>query len=635
VRGQEVVWPVDNFDPRGTHGHPYSAGEITNVWSNWFGNAFNSLSWDPDNDGRHNPASGSMKIELNFSNPGPIPNQFEVYDGPNGIAQPTNGFHVTGFQCDIRFAAGSATVRAGNQFVFGYVEFGVGIRNGQQDYFGGIGVPASNTNWVHVNIKLDAKTNDNLYNISNVLIHMWGPHYGNPGLRGRSTLWVDNIKFTGVTPPVTNCTVDWNKKRQRIDGFGSSSAWEANWTTNQADLVFSTNRAVVYSDSHGHLYTNNGVGFSLLRSRVGPADSTEPDALPTTYEAQIMQWAQARGTRVWSTPWTPPAGFKSTNDIYDQHQSANDGLYGGSFLGGASNNLAYASQLANYAVWLKTNYGVNLYAISIQNEPDSDGNTYEHCQWTGAQFRDFIPYLRRALVAKGVGSTKIMLPESEGWRDDRNLAGPALADRRVAAEVEIIGNHNYDGGGFQNLARSNFGKALWETEISRNEDLTYDTANGVYYAQRIFLFMTVAQANSWNYWWTQHGLFDTNAVPAKRLFAIGNYARFVRPGDYRIDVVNHNPFTFISAYKDLVSGQFAIVAANPERTAITQTFNLAHFTADSVTPWITSAEYSLDDQAPLPVDDGSFTFSLPPMSVVTFAGQGHDADTESTSGSAN
>lgn len=634
VGAQTVYW-VDRFDPTGVGRFSYSSGQITNVWQNWFGDAFQSLSWDPSSDAGNDPASGSLKINLNFNNSGVVPNQFEVYDGPNGIPVPASGLHFTNFQCDVRFAPGSATVTTGGEATFAYLQFGVAIPNGQ-DYFGGMTIPASNTNWVHVSLGLDAKADANLQNISNILIHIYGPYYGSPGLQGRSTLWVDNLKFTGVVPPVTNCIVDWSKTRQRIDGFGASSAWESTWTTNQADLVFSTNPDVVYSDSRGNQYTNNGVGLSLLRSRIAPADSASASAVPTTMETQIMQWAQARGTRVWSTPWTPPVGFKSPDDIYDTHKAANDGLYGGSFRGGTATNLAYASQLANYVASMKNTYGIDLYAISIQNEPDSDGNTYEHCQWTGAQFHDFVPYLHRALFAKDVGSTKIMIPESQNWLDYRDVAGPALTDPRVAPDVGIIGNHNYDSDGPANPARNNHGKALWETEISRDPDaVSGDIDNGVFYAQRIFVFMTVAQANAWNYWWTQHGLFDTNAAPTKRLFTIGNYSRFVRPGFYRIDVANHNPFTCVSAYKDLSSGRVAIVAINPERAAVKQIFKLAHFTADTLTPWITSAGFSLADQAPVPVVRGSFTYSLPAMSVVTFVGQGDAAPTDITSASPN
>ncbi len=67
--------------------------------------------------------------------------------------------------------------------------------------------------------------------------------------------------------------------------------------------------------------------------------------------------------------------------------------------------------------------GINLYAISVQNEPDASVNTYDACQWTGAQIHDFATNLFSALAAKGVGSTKIILPESQNWIDPHNLGG--------------------------------------------------------------------------------------------------------------------------------------------------------------------------------------------------------------------
>jgi len=564
-----------------------------------------------------------MKITADFNGQGSIPDQFEVFDGFNGINPPLNGLQYTNFQCDVRFAQDSAAVNN----TFGYLQFGIAVGY-NQDYFGGVSVPSSNTNWVHVSINLDANADTNLQSINDVLIHIYGPYYS-PGLSGISTFWVDNIKFVGAAPVTTNCVVDWNNVHQRMDGFGASSAWDGSWTTNQADIFFSTNLGVVFSDNLGNQYTNNGVGLSLLRNRIAPASSASANATPTTVETNIMQWAQARGARVWSTPWTPAAGFKSPNDIYDTNLATGGGINGGSFLGGNVTNQAYASQLANYVASMKNTYGVNLYAISIQNEPDADVTTYEACQWTNTLIHDFVTNLYNALVAKGVGSTEIMLPESQNWQDYQNLAGPAMTDPNVAADVGIIADHNYDGAnGPATLTKNSYGKALWETEVSQLPGESSDIANGVYYAQRIFLFMTVAQANAWHYWWlvpyeSSIGLMDSNAAPTKRLFAVGNYSRFVRPGQNRIDVANNNPFTSISAYKDANSGSFAIVAINPEPVTVTQIFNLANFTASSVTPWITSSNLSLASQSAVTVTNASFTYPLPPLSVVTFAGQGY------------
>ena len=609
--GAQTVYVVDQFDPLGTGGNSYVAGQIGSVWGNWFGNAFQSLAWDPLSDANNNPASGSMKINLNF---GGSSNQFEVYDGFNGILPTINGLQYTNFQCDVRFAQGSATTNG----TFGYLQFGIAVGY-SQDYFGGISVPSSNTNWVHVSLNVNATADPNLQSINDVLIHIYGP-----AISGTSTLWVDNIKLVGALPVTTNCVVDWNNVHQPIDGFGASSAWLSSWTTNQADLLFSTNLGVVYSDTPGNIYTNNGVGLSLLRNRIAPASSASASATPTTVETNIMKWAQARGARVWSTPWTPPAGFKSTNDIYDSGKATGGGVNGGSFRGGTATNLAYASQLANYVAAMKNTYGVNLYAISIQNEPDAAVTTYEACQWTNTFIHDFVTNLYNALVAKGVGSTKIILPESENWQDPHNLSGPAMTDPNVAADVAIVGDHNYDGAnGPGNLTKNSYSKALWETEVSQLSGESSDIANGVYYGQRVFMFMTGAQVNAWHYWWLVNGLLDANAAPTKRLFTIGNYSRFVRPGYYRIDVANNNPITSISAYKDTNSGNFAIVAVNPGSTVVTQIFNLANFSAGSVTPWITSSNLSLASQSVVSITNASFTYILPAMSVVTFAGQGY------------
>lgn len=617
----QLVYWVDQFDPSGTSGYGYSSGQITNVWGNWFGDAFQSLSWDPSNDASNNPVSGSLKINLNFNNSGGIPNQFEVFNGFNAITPTLNGLQYTNFQCDVSFAPGSATITNGGVATFGYLQFGIAVGY-NQDYFGGVSVAATNANWVHVSINLNANTDTNLQSISDVLIHIYGPT-----MSGISTLWVDNIKFTGNPPANTNCVVDWNNVHQRIDGFGASSAWEGSWTTNQADLIFSTNLNVVFSDNLGNQFTNNGAGLSLLRNHIAPASTPLASDAGWTWETSIMQWAQARGAKVWSTPWTPPAGFKSTSDIYDTNQATDGGLYGGSFQGGTATNLAYASQLANYVASMKNTYGVNLYAISIQNEPDASVNTYEACQWTNTFIHDFVTNLYSALVARGVGSTKIMLPESQNWQDYQNLAGPAMTDPNVAADVGIIGDHNYDGAnGPANLTKNSYGKPLWETEVSNSTD-TNTIADGIYYAQRIFQFMTVAQANAWHYWWLDYGLLDVNGDTTKRLFTIGNYSRFVRPGDYRIDVANNNPITSVSAYKDPVSGNFVIVAVNPDPVTVTQVFNLANFTTGSVTPWITSATTSLAGQSAVSVANGSFTYPLPAMSVVSFVGQGFSPPT--------
>ena len=431
--------------------------------------------------------------------------------------------------------------------------------------------------------------------------------------------YLDDLLVLQTNPPpmVTNtaqCIVDWTNVFQRIDGFGASSAWRSTWTTAQADLLFSTNSGTGVAFDGKSNYNFTGIGLSLLRSRIAPGGST--------VEGAIMQMAQARGAKVWSTPWSPAANFKSNTNVD-----------GGSMVGNEANYQAYADQLAGYVVSLKTLYGVNLYALSLQNEPDANVTTYESCNWSAQQFHDFVPYLYHALVSSNVGSTKIILPESQSWTDPSNLVGTAMSDS-TSNDVSIVANHDYVadnnvGDQATPAAVNSYGKALWETEVALLSGSDSSINNAVYWAGRIHLYLTAAQVNAWHYWWLlpgtssgNEGLTDTNGIPAKRMYAIGNFSRFVRPNYYRVGVDNNTGLAQISAYKDSTSPNFSIVAINPSPgVLIAQTFTLTNCSAGSVTPWVTSGSLSLAAQSPIIVSNASFTYTLPALSVVTFIGE--------------
>ena len=578
VHAQTIITNViDQFSPAGAGGNSYAAGQIANVWGNWFGGAFQSLTWDSNNDANGNPNSGSMKIVANF----PLgTDQFEVWDGISGINPSLSGIIFTNFSCDVRFLSGSAVNSSGN---YGTLQFGVPTPGYGQDYFStSINVPASNTNWVHVSIPLNAVSDPNLLSISGVLIHIWGA-----GLVGPSTLWVDNIEFKGMATNSGTATINYTNTQQRIDGFGASSAWyQSAFSTADADLLFST---------------NTGAGLSLLRTRIAPGGIIDDG------EGLIAQQAVARGARVWSTPWSPPVNFKNTNSVN-----------GGSFVSSSANYQGYAAELANYVSIMKKTYGVNLYGLSIQNEPDVD-QTYESCLWTSQQFHDFLPYLATAMTNDNVSATKIILPEDEFWQ--WNLAANTLNDTVTSNLVGILAAHNY-GGTVGPVTQ--FGtpcpKTVWETEhyFGSGDDIT----NGLAVAQEIHSFMTVAQANAYHYWWlTGSGngsIADNTSSPAKRLFVMGNYSRFVRPNFYRVGATNTS-LSLISAYKDTNSYNYAIVAANPTPVPVVQKFMLANFPASgTLTQWVTSASQSLANLGPVGVTNNTFNCILPPYSVITF-----------------
>jgi len=576
LAAQTVTNVIDAFNPAGVGTNRYAVGQITNVWGNWFGGAFQSLSWDSTSDANNNPNSGSLKITANF----PVAtDQFTVWDGITGIQPALNGVQYTNFQCDIRFAAGSAA-SGGN---FGAVQFGMGTASYGQDYWNsGVTVSGSNTNWVHVSIPLNVNMDTNLSAIANVFVHIWGA-----GLVGPSTLWVDNIEFVGTATNTGTAVFNYTNTQQRIDGFGASSAWMSGMSAADADLLFSTNK---------------GAGLSLLRTRIAPGGVIDDG------EGTIAQLAQARGARVWSTPWSPPATFKTANSVN-----------GGSYVDTAANNQAYAAEIAGYVGAMKITYGVNLYGVSVQNEPDVSVE-YESCLWTSQQIHDYVPYLAAALTASNFTSTQVILPEDEHWQ--WNLAANTMGDLATSNYVGILACHNY---GTVAAAVTQFGtpcpKTIWETEhfLGTDDSIT----NGLQLAQEIHSFMTVAQASAYHYWWLTGGgtgsIADNTANPARRLFVLGNYSKFVRPNFYRVGGTNTS-LGLVSAYKDSGSTNFVIVAANPNNCTINQTLGLSNFPAATrLLPWVTSGTLALANQPVINVTNGVFNWQLPPWTVVTFS----------------
>ena len=207
---------VDDFAPSGVSpsnptnydyyqsSNNYASGQITNVWWNWFGGAFQSVVWDSTMDAKTNPASGSMKITANFSSAN---NQFCVWDQGttnNYFALNLNCSQYTNFEADVRFAPGSASDSGTyGSPIFGYLRFGDRTASYGQDWFGGTNIAANNTNWVHVSIPINANLDANLQNFQGIIIGI-DRNYYSLNLNGLSTLWVDNIKFVGPITAVSN-----------------------------------------------------------------------------------------------------------------------------------------------------------------------------------------------------------------------------------------------------------------------------------------------------------------------------------------------------------------------------------------------------------------------------------------------
>jgi glucuronoarabinoxylan endo-1,4-beta-xylanase len=405
-------------------------------------------------------------------------------------------------------------------------------------------------------------------------------------------------RYTGAQ----SATIYWNKTEQVIDGFGASDAAENRaMTSDEATLFFSPTA---------------GIGLSLLRTGV-PNDGSCTTINPKCAgEVSDMQLAIANGARVWSTPWSPPAAMKSNNNLDD----------GGTLL--AASYGSYATYLANYVKSLSTLYGINLYALSVQNEPEK-AVPYPSALWSGTAFNSFVgTQLGPTFAAEGL-TPLIALTETSTSQDLPAYTNPSM-NGAAAPYVGIIATHDYShvGAPAYPLGQS-AGKHLWETEVCDKDAFDPSIVSALKYAVYIHQWMTLANANAWHYWWLiglnaadNQGLVNSSGTVTKRLYMMGNYSKFVRPGFYRIDATaTPQKGVFVSAYKNSSSGALVIVAINQNTSNVSQSFSLSGTSVASVTPWTTSDTLNLAEQSDLSVSGGTtFTYTLPGSSITTFTG---------------
>jgi glucuronoarabinoxylan endo-1,4-beta-xylanase len=335
------------------------------------------------------------------------------------------------------------------------------------------------------------------------------------------------------------------------------------------------------------------LGYSILRVRIeeGIGDGWSSGSYSAwAPELANAQNAIARGAIAFASPWNPPASMKSGGKLITSK-------YGD-----------YANYLKAYAKYFADN-GAPLYAISIQNEPDYAAT------WTAWTATDLLNFLT-AQGATLSSAIKIIMPES--FQFIHAMSDPSLNDATVAPYISIIGGHLY-GGKIQDypLAQTQ-GKELWETEHYFDDD---QITNIMTMAKEVHDCMATASMNAYVYWWITYGngLATSSGTIFKRAYVLGQFAKYIRPGYFRVDATA-NPVTNVnvSAYKG--DNKVVIVAVNTGTTSVDQNFVLRSGTASQLSSWQTTANSNMAAGQSYQASGGSFTAALPGQSITTFVG---------------
>ena len=407
--------------------------------------------------------------------------------------------------------------------------------------------------------------------------------------------------YVGTKTPGTaqtgDISVNPSKTYQVVDGFGEADVWQGSSSTAMQTLLWDP---------------VNGIGLNLLRVGID-GTSGSPNIMGAAGYADGTACVKFNGAacKVWAAPWSPPASMKDNNNVNN-----------GGHLNTAS-YAAWAKVLAGFPAFYKSHGGVDLYAISAQNEPDFTAS-YQSCIFNSSQMVAWIKVLGPALAALSP-PVKVLAAEPDNWGNiwGGDNFGPAIiADSTADSFVGPMATHDYGGTSVGTYKRpappANNTHHVWETECTPGDTGPITIATMIYAA------FSTGGVNGWHYWWTQ-ALVPNASSPPPQVYALGNFSKYVRPGYYRADVTGAaNPsgtVPLVVAFTNPPDGTVVIVVVNGGGAANVSFFVAGSAWPASVTPYVTTTSSKLAAGSAITVTGGRFSASLAGQSVTTFVGK--------------
>ncbi|MBN2735697.1 MAG: hypothetical protein JXR70_01870 [Spirochaetales bacterium] len=390
------------------------------------------------------------------------------------------------------------------------------------------------------------------------------------------------LGFMMTSAMAADVNVNLSSTKQIIKGFGGMThpVWISDLTSAQVDTAFGNN--------------DGQIGMTILRIHVDENSSNWSKEINTAKRAQSL------GALVFASPWNPPSGqWTTVNGV----KRINTSTFS-----------QYANHLNSFVDYMTQN-GVELYAISVQNEPD-----YAH-EWTEWSATEIVNFLK----AYGANiKTRVIAPESFQYR--KQLSDPILNDAQALANMDILGAHLYgtqlNQFPYPLFKQKGQGKELWMTEVYTDSNTDADSwPNALEVAYNIHNSMVEAEFNAYVWWYIRrsYGMIKDNGNISKRGYCMSQFTKFIRPGFYRVDA-NKNPKSnvYVSAYKS--GDKIVVVAVN--RNSSNQSVSLALNGADlqTLTRYTTSGSKSMKNDGAVNISGGLFNLTLDSQSVTTFVG---------------
>jgi O-glycosyl hydrolase len=346
---------------------------------------------------------------------------------------------------------------------------------------------------------------------------------------------------------------------QTIAGFGASGAWWAQdvggWEAGSREQIVK----LLFDQQEG-------IGLSIYRYNIGGGDGKSiPDAWrrAETFEISQGKYDWSRDTNaIWVLKAAQQAGVEHFVAFVNSPPArmTQSGRTNGD--AGQLSNLPpemypqFAQYLIDVVRHLQADEGIPIEWLSPINEPQWDwivNNGQEGCHYEPDEVAGMTKALIQAVQENDV-DVKISVFESGEWKKSNDYIDALLGDPEIGPHLDHLAIHSYwsDSLDKERLIRyldKNYPDIPIEmtewTEMEQGRDIRMDS--GLLLANTIYEDLTIGRVVSWQYWiavskYNFHdgliyvALNDHEITETKRLWAMGNFSRFVRPDYMRIGV---------------------------------------------------------------------------------------------------
>lgn len=413
--------------------------------------------------------------------------------------------------------------------------------------------------------------------------------------------------------------VNRNEKFQTIEGFGASGAWWSQfvggWEERDeiAELLFSV---------------DNGIGLNIYRYNIGAGGNNIFDPWRRTNSIEIEEgvynwerdenaiWfalkAQSYGAdKIIAFINSPPPRL-TINNLASGNQNGSTNI-------SSENYQAFAEWGIGITEYLKNEVGLNIISLSPINEPQWRwGGECIDCQ-EGSHYRpneviEVLLTFKREMEKRGIATFNLVAPEAGEWKTAMTYANLMFENEELDAAIDAFDGHSYwssrdDKIRFASRFYNTFpNKKLhmseW-TEMVNGRDTSMSSA--ITMANEIHDDLTILNVVSWQYWIAvskydyRDGLIYVSPLTqsiteTKRLWSMGNFSKFVRPGFVRIGIedISHQ-YVNISAYEK--DNKIVIVIVNPLNTEMSFTLEsvIDNLNITNINIYETSDLYDLMD----------------------------------------